>query len=87
MDPRLGLNEDTEDANEDEDVLEMMESPKDVYVGGPAAICAAAMQAKFGQGSDVFYFHDGQRGSCPIRVVQNPLENEKKSVQLADRQT
>ena len=48
--------------HEDAIVEDTMGSPKDIYVGGPAAVCAAAMQAKFGDGANVLYFHDGQRG-------------------------
>ena len=61
LDPRL--TEDLNDADDAaEDIEESTESPKDVYVGGPAAVCAAALQAQFGRGSDVLYCHDGQRG-------------------------
>ena len=45
----------------DQTPLQMTDAAKDIYVGGPAAVCAAALQAKFGVGSDVLYFHDGQR--------------------------
>ena len=34
----------------------------DVYVGGPAAIFGAVIQARSGAGSDVLYAHDGIRG-------------------------
>ena len=34
----------------------------DVYVGGPASLCAAAIQAKSDHGQQVLYAHDGQRG-------------------------
>ena len=62
LDPRF-IEDLNDAADEDGDAIEeSMESPKDVYVGGPAAVCAAALQAQFGRGSDVLYFHDGQRG-------------------------
>ena len=66
LDPHFAGSDDasafhTSDGKNDS-IEEIMESPKDVYVGGPAAVCAAALQAKFGDGSDVLYFHDGQRG-------------------------
>jgi len=38
------------------------EESADVYVGGPAALCAAVIQAKSGHGQTVLYAHDDQRG-------------------------
>ena len=50
VDPRfLGLQD--ADVLEDEPI-EMPEAAKDIYVGGPAAVCAAALQAKFGKGKN-----------------------------------
>jgi len=43
------------------DVKELDKLEKDVYVGGPAALFAAALQSKFGDGSNVIYMHDGKR--------------------------
>ena len=48
----------------EEDKEEMCEGEKkwDVYVGGPAAMCGAVIQARSEDGGNVLYAHDGIRG-------------------------
>jgi len=48
----------------DPDPAKSLKGAKDVYVGGPAALFSAAIQAKSGEEcSDILYCHDGNRGA------------------------